>query len=133
MAIALSALACFANDIDGSTRNIAPKCTGKLLVQRFNVESSPLEARINPNWRSLLLLNRSPGHISSYRLGCIRERPDMKVLRSRPIVRTDLEVGKALVNSISLYTEYMERCVRDTGKLTVVEVRFRDGSIWKIK
>jgi hypothetical protein len=99
----------------------------------FNVESTPLEVRISPNGRHLHLLNRSPGLITRYRLGCVRQRPEMRVVRTLPVVKADLEAGKVLINSLSLYADNVERCSRDTGRLAVVEVNFRDGSVWKIR
>jgi hypothetical protein len=100
----------------------------------LNVPSSPLEIRFSPSKRDMELFNRSSGHVTEYRLGCVREvGQSLKVLRKLPLVETNLETGKVLINSVTVYTDSVEVCTRDKAKLAVVEVSFRDGSIWRVK
>jgi len=100
----------------------------------LNIPSSPLEIRFSPSKRDMELFNRSSGHVTGYRIGCVREVGQrLKVLRKLPVVQTNLETGTVLISSVTVYTDSVGRCTRDKAKLAVVEVSFRDGSLWRVK
>ena len=100
----------------------------------LNVPSTPLQIGFSPSKRDMELLNRSSGHVNQYRLGCVRQAGEHTgVLRKFPSIKADLPSGKALINSVTLYEEKVQDCRRDKAKFAVIEVSFRDGSIWKLK
>jgi hypothetical protein len=99
----------------------------------INIPSCPLEFRMNSSKRYSLLDNRSSGRVVRYRLGCVSgdEANKPRVLRRTKFVDTDLEPSKGLINSISVHSGEMERCFKMNARLAVIEVRFKDGSLWK--
>lgn len=98
-----------------------------------NIASSPLEIGLSPNQRFLNLLNRSSGNITRYRLGCVVQNGEsMKVLRRFSPVNSQLAPGKVLINSVTIYSESVQRCSLVRAKVAVIEVRFKDGSVWKL-
>lgn len=100
----------------------------------INLPSSPLESILSSSKRDLILRNRSSKPIMQYKLGCIyREGDKVRFVRKMPAVDTHLEPGEALLNSITIYAADIERCKKTMSKITVVEVRFADGSIWKAR
>lgn len=104
------------------------------LEQRWvNIASSPLEIRFTPSKRDGLLVNRSSGRVVQYRLGCVVNDSDLRirVLKKLKPVRTQLETGKALINSVSVHQLDMERCEKAASRLAVIEVIFQDGFAWR--
>lgn len=99
----------------------------------INVPSSPLEISFSQSKRDSMLYNRSSGTIVGYRLGCVTkdDNTKIKVVREGTLVGTDLQPAKGLINSISVHTDDLERCLNTDTHLAVIEVLFKDGFAWK--
>lgn len=100
----------------------------------LTVPASPLETRFSPSKRDIQLLNRSSGKVTRYRLGCvIQEANKARVVQRMPFIDADLEGGKVLINSATLYDDELEQCSKKKSRLAVVEVLFLDNSVWKAR
>jgi hypothetical protein len=102
----------------------------------INLPSSPLRFFPNPEGNGYSLNNYSIGYIVQYRLGCVQEQGNgFKILSKRGPKEISLrpmtssEVHARAV--IALTGPALDACKR--GKLTVIEVQFKDGAVWKIK
>ena len=100
----------------------------------FNVPSSPLEIRFSPGKRDMQFFNRSSGRVSQFRLGCVRQVGEStKILHRFSAVKSDLLAGKALINSLTVYDANIQHCSAVRTKFAVIEVSFRDGSMWRVR
>jgi hypothetical protein len=99
----------------------------------LNIPASPLELRWSPSKRDLELFNRSSGSIVEYRMGCVREAGWIfKVIYRSPPVETNLDSGRILINSFTVYSDIAKRCAVANTRLSVIKVSFKDGSVWKL-
>ena len=99
-----------------------------------NLPSSPLVMLGSPSKRDVSLENRSGDIIISYTMGCvIRTGTRWRVLRKLRRTNTNLEPGKALLNSASTYARSREECSERKAKLALVEVYFADGTTWMLR
>jgi hypothetical protein len=100
----------------------------------LTVPSSPLEIRFSPSNRDVELVNRSSGKVIRFRLGCvIQETNKVRVVRKMPFVDANLDSGKVLLNSSTVYADDLEQCSKKKSRVSVVEVVFLDDSIWRVK
>jgi hypothetical protein len=109
---------------------------GALDALWINLPSTPLRFFANEAGNGYSLNNYSIGYIIGYRLGCVSEQGDVfKVLSKRPKQELALKPmsgsevhGRAVI--VKGWIPFMP-CKK--GKLTVIEVQFKDGSVWKVK
>ncbi len=96
--------------------------------------SSPLEVRFSPSKRDIALLNRSSDTVARYSIGCVTQRETKtRVVRKMRFIDANLETGRVLINSLTLYANDAAQCRSKKGRLAVVEVVFMDESIWKAR
>jgi len=119
--------------VRGLAQEAAPEPLESLWI---NLPSSPLRFFPNPEGNGYSLNNYSIGYIVQYRLGCVLEQGNgFKILSKRGPKEISLrpmtssEVHARAV--IALTGAALDPCKR--GKLTVIEVQFKDGAVWKIK
>lgn len=98
----------------------------------LDVPFSPLGISFSQSKRDVLFSNRYTQKVIRYQLGCVRSLKDVRASGSSPFVTTDLEPGKILINSTSLYTNDAQRCIQKEAKLAFVKVVFADNSSWQI-
>ncbi len=102
----------------------------------INLPSTPLRFFANPDGNGYSLSNYSIGYIVQFRVGCVLEQDgSFKILSKRAAKEISLrpmtsgEVhGRAV---LALTGAAFDPCKK--GKLTVIEVQFKDGAVWKIK
>jgi hypothetical protein len=100
----------------------------------INIPSSPLIIETNVSGRMLNLFNHSSKSIKRYRLGCIVETGGkLKIVHKKTTVKTNLAPNQGLLNSIYVYSQDRLQCRSKHAKLSVIEVKFLDGSEWKAK
>jgi len=102
----------------------------------INLPSTPLRFFPNTDGIGYSLNNYSIGYIVQYRLGCVVEqgggfkvltKRDAKEISLRPMTSGEVH-GRAV---LPLSGRAFDPCKK--GKLTVIEVQFKDGAVWKIK
>lgn len=109
---------------------------GALEALWINLPSTPLRFFANEVGNGYSLNNYSIGHIVGYRLGCVSaEGEGFKVLGKRPKQALVLKPmsGKEVHGRAVIVDAWLPFIPCKKGKLTVVEVEFKDGSLWKIK
>lgn len=102
----------------------------------INLPSTPLRFFANEAGNGYSLNNYSIGYIIGYRLGCVSAEGDgFKVLSKRP--RQELALKPMSGNEVHgravIVKGWLPFMPCKKGKLTVIEVHFRDGSMWKVK
>jgi hypothetical protein len=102
----------------------------------INLPSTPLRFFSNPDGIGYSLNNYSIGYIVQYRLGCVLEQGgSIKILSKRDAKAISLKpMSSGEVHGWSvlpLTGRAFDPCKK--GKLTVIEVLFKDGAVWKIK
>jgi hypothetical protein len=82
------------------------------------------------------LNNYSIGYITGYRLGCVSQQGDrFKVLSKRPREAVSLKPmsgNEVHGRSVVMMVGWMPFVPCKKGTLTVIEVQFKDGPVWKI-
>jgi len=102
----------------------------------INLPSTPLRFFANEAGNGYSLNNYSIGYIIGYRLGCVAEEgAGFKVLGKRPKRELVLKPmsGNEVHGSAVIVDGWLPFIPCKKGKLTVIEVEFKDGSLWKIK
>jgi hypothetical protein len=102
----------------------------------INLPSTPLRFFANEAGNGYSLNNYSIGHIIGYRLGCVSaEGAGFKVLSKRPKQELVLKPmsGNEVHGRAVIVDGWLPFMPCKKGKLTVIEVEFKDGSVWKIK
>lgn len=102
----------------------------------INLPSTPLRFFANEAGNGYSLNNYSIGYIVGYRLGCVSAEGDgLKVLSKRPKQALDLKPmsGNEVHGRAVIVQGWLPFIPCKKGKLTVVAVQFKDGSVWKIK
>ena len=98
--------------------------------------STPLRLFANEAGNGYSLNNYSIGYIVGYRLGCVSAKgAGFKVLGKRPKQELVLKPmsGNQVHGRAVIVEGWLPFMPCKKGKLTVIEVEFKDGSIWKIK
>lgn len=114
----------------------SPQGLGALDSLWINLPSTPLRFFANQAGNGYSLNNYSIGHITGYRLGCVAAEGDgFKVLGKRPKEALLLKPmsGNEVHGRAVVVEGWVPFIPCRKGKLTVVEVEFKDGSLWKIK
>jgi hypothetical protein len=113
-----------------------PMSQGALDALWINLPSTPLRFFANEAGNGYSLNNYSIGYIIGYRLGCVSaEGAGFKVLGKRPKQELVLKPmsGNQVHGRAVIVEGWLPFMPCKKGKLTVIEVDFKDGSIWKIK
>ena len=105
----------------------------------FKQPTSPLRVTISSNGEDYALNNYSTRRVIGYRLGCAAEKAGgAKIKRKGKLKRVEIAPLDESANQrfAKTYTIYADQdfypCVQKKLKLIVLEVRFSDGSKWKL-
>ncbi len=102
----------------------------------INLPSTPLRFFGNQAGNGYSLNNYSIGHVIGYRLGCVSQQGDRyKILSKRPREEVSLKPmsgSEVHGRSVVMMVGWLPFVPCKKGTLTVVEVQFKDGSVWKI-
>lgn len=102
----------------------------------INLPATPLRFFGNQAGNGYSLNNYSIGHVTGYRLGCVSQQGDRyKILsrRSREAISLKPMSGSEVHGrSVVMMVGWLPFIPCKKGTLTVIEVQFKDGSVWKI-
>ena len=102
----------------------------------INLPSTPLRFFGNRIGNGYSLNNYSIGHIIGYRLGCVSQQGDrFKILSKRTreaISLKPMSGSEVHGRSVVMMMGWLPFAPCKKGTLTVIEVQFKDGSVWKI-
>jgi hypothetical protein len=101
----------------------------------INLPSSPLRFFANQNGDGYSLNNYSIGYIVGYRPGCVSARGErFKILSKRPKKEVFLKPmsGNEIHGRAIVVEGWLPFVPCKKGTLTVIEVQFKDGSVWKV-
>ena len=98
----------------------------------FNSPKAPLEIRADGQ-RTYNLENKSKAKIKSYRLGCVRESTKKNVILVYRLASEEIEIAPGETWGIMGFHCNRDRtdCERKSARLTVIEVDFQDGTLWR--
>ena len=98
----------------------------------FNFPKTPLEIRADGQ-RTYNLENKSKAKIKSYRLGCVRESTKKNVILVYRLASEEIEIAPGETWGIMGFHCNRDRtdCERKSARLTVIEVDFQDGTLWR--
>ena len=102
----------------------------------INLPSTPLRFFGNQAGNGYSLNNYSIGHVVGYRLGCVSQQGDRyKIHSKRPREAVSLKPmsgSEVHGRSVVMMVGWLPFAPCKKGTLTVIEVQFKDGSVWKI-
>ena len=101
----------------------------------INLPSSPLRFFANQSGDGYSLNNYSIGYIVGYRPGCVSAQGDrFKILSKRPKKEVFLKPmsGNEVHGRAIVVEGWLPFIPCKKGTLTVIEVQFKDGSVWKV-
>ena len=101
----------------------------------INLPSTPLRFFGNESGDGYSLNNYSIGYIVGYRPGCVSAQGDrFKILSKRPKKELSLKPmsGNEVHGRAVVVRGWLPFLPCKKGTLTVIEVQFKDGSVWKI-
>lgn len=99
----------------------------------FTTESCPLKFSSSEESENVLVVNRSPARVVSYRIGCVEpaNKPH-RVGRYERVNNVVIPPGQAQISTIASYSRTYRECLKTRGSVGIVFVDFEDGGFWKL-
>ncbi len=102
----------------------------------INLPSTPLRFFGNQAGNGYTLNNYSIGHVIGYRLGCVSQQGDRYKIHSKrtreAVSLKPMSGSEVHGRSVVMMVGWLPFAPCKKGTLTVIEVQFKDGSVWKI-
>jgi hypothetical protein len=99
-------------------------------VWLFDIPTAPV--RLTLSKRNYLFFNNpGNGEVAVVQLGLIKiENEKYKIVSTKSLIKLNLPVGHAQLVGIVDYLKDIDSAVHENAKLSIIMVKFSDGSVW---